>query len=284
LSIILFLRLARGINSSSTVIFSFAICTTNGDHALSLENPSSLKVAQVFTGVGIGAGRPIYVGVIPAVQKVLTAARGATDAFSGVGRHVNCSLKKLGFKNIEVGFRCGVGLGHGFGVGPGQSSTKVLSGTPVENAQLSSENVVDLKSGSTGNSYGYSMNDERPAEEARHSLNASKETPLEKSVASRTEKVINSFLQDPLFKDTEVKLVEVAGNLLTENDILQMLLKHQLAIEELIDENLKLRQVLVEDFKVSPCRLQTKDVSRTEVYYPCSDCFKCRRRRRKAAR
>lgn len=62
LSIILFLRLARGINSSSTVIFSFAICTTNGDHALSLENPSSLKVAQVFTGVGIGAGRPIYVG------------------------------------------------------------------------------------------------------------------------------------------------------------------------------------------------------------------------------
>ncbi|CAD5194441.1 unnamed protein product [Musa acuminata subsp. malaccensis] len=128
------------------------------------------------------------------------------------------------------------------------------------------------------------MNDERPAEEARHSPNASKETPLEKSVASRTEKVINSFLQDPLFKDTEVKLVEVAGNLLTENDILQMLLKHQLAIEELIDENLKLRQVLVEDFKVSPCRLQTKDVSRTEVYYPCSDCFKCRRRRRKAAR
>lgn len=93
--------------------------------------------------------------------------------------------------------------------GPGQSSTKVLSGTPVENAQLSSENVVDLKSGSTGNSYGYSMNDERPAEEARHSPNASKETPLEKSVASRTEKVINSFLQDPLFKDTEVKLVEV---------------------------------------------------------------------------
>nr|XP_018677661.1 PREDICTED: uncharacterized protein LOC103976195 isoform X2 [Musa acuminata subsp. malaccensis] len=222
--------------------------------------------------------RSIQSRVIPAVQKVLTAARGATDAFSGVGRHVNCSLKKLGFKNIEVGFRCGVGLGHGFGVGPGQSSTKVLSGTPVENAQLSSENVVDLKSGSTGSSYGYSMNDERPAEEARHSPNASKETPLEKSVASRTEKVINSFLQDPLFKDTE------AGNLLTENDILQMLLKHQLAIEELIDENLKLRQVLVEDFKVSPCRLQTKDVSRTEVYYPCSDCFKCRRRRRKAAR
>ncbi|URD86403.1 hypothetical protein MUK42_19043 [Musa troglodytarum] len=228
--------------------------------------------------------RSIRSRVIPAVQKVLTAARGATDAFSGVGRHVNSSLKKLGFKNIEVDIGCRVGLGHGFGVGPGQSGTKVLNGTPVEIAQLSSENVMDLKSGSTGSSSGYFMNDERPAEEARHSPYASKETPLEKSVASHTEKVINSFLQDPLFKDAEVKLNEVAGNLCTENDILQMLLKHQQAIEELIEENRKLRQILVEDFKVSPCRLQTMDVSRTEVYYPCSDCFKCRRRRRKAAR
>ncbi|CAL9206828.1 unnamed protein product [Musa hybrid cultivar] len=289
--------------------------TSNRSLPIRVENPFSLKVAQVFTGfgigcgVGIGIGRPIYLGAIPAVQQVLAAARGATDAFSGVGRHVNGSLKKLGLKNIEVGIGCGVGIGHGFGVGialkpgvvnriqncfgevmgkimmnlgsipglssvqgiipsPGQNSINLLNGTPVGNAQVST-----LR---------YSTYDERPAEEATNISHASKETLSEKSVTNRTEKVINNFMQDPLFKDAEVKLSEVAGDLRLENNVLQILLKHQQVIEELIEENQILRQILAEDFKVPLSKLQAKKDNRRKAYYPCSDCFECRRRRRSA--
>ncbi|XP_042000977.1 uncharacterized protein LOC121750504 isoform X2 [Salvia splendens] len=90
---------------------------------MKLENPFTIKVGQVFTGfgvgcgVGIGVGRPINLGAIPVLGQVMSAARGATDAFSGVQRHVNNSLKKVGAKNIEAGIGCGVGFGHGFGVG-----------------------------------------------------------------------------------------------------------------------------------------------------------------------
>ncbi|BFG20772.1 hypothetical protein CerSpe_070460 [Prunus speciosa] len=88
-----------------------------------IENPFTLKVGQVFTGfgigcgVGIGVGRPINLGAIPVLNQVMGATRGATDALSGVSRHVNNSLRKLGAKNIESGIGCGVGIGHGFGVG-----------------------------------------------------------------------------------------------------------------------------------------------------------------------
>ncbi|PQQ10823.1 putative serine/threonine-protein kinase [Prunus yedoensis var. nudiflora] len=87
-----------------------------------IENPFTLKVGQVFTGfgigcgVGIGVGRPINLGAIPVLNQVMGATRGATDALSGVSRHVNNSLRKLGAKNIEAGIGCGVGIGHGFGV------------------------------------------------------------------------------------------------------------------------------------------------------------------------
>ncbi|XP_074555992.1 uncharacterized protein LOC141811833 [Curcuma longa] len=292
--------------------------------ALRLENPFSLKVAQVFTGfgigcgVGIGVGRPIYLGAIPAVQQVLMSARGATDVFSGVGRHVNSSLRKLGFKNIEVGIGCGVGVGHGFGVGfalkpgvvnriqnsfgevlekvmitvgnvpvlasiqgaipgPGKGTVNILSGNPIGNAQVSNERATttDLKFGNTYIG---------PTEEVMHSSYASKEPLPEKSIASRTERVINSFLHDPLFKDSEMEVNETAGNLDLEKNVLKVLLAHQRVIEDLIDENQRLQQILVEDLKIPPSKLQIKPNSKSKAYYPCSDCFECRRRRRKATR
>ncbi|XP_009378405.2 uncharacterized protein LOC103966906 isoform X4 [Pyrus x bretschneideri] len=88
-----------------------------------IKNPFTLKLGQVFTGfgvgcgVGIGVGRPINLGAIPALNQVMGATRGATDALSGVSRHVNNTLRKVGAKNIEAGIGCGVGIGHGFGVG-----------------------------------------------------------------------------------------------------------------------------------------------------------------------
>lgn len=56
-------------------------------------------------------------GAIPVVNQVMSATSGATGILSGVARHVNDSLRKLGAKNIEAGIGCGVGFGHGFGVG-----------------------------------------------------------------------------------------------------------------------------------------------------------------------
>ncbi|MCL7037959.1 hypothetical protein MKW94_009987 [Papaver nudicaule] len=88
-----------------------------------VENPFALKVGQVFTGfgvgcgVGIGVGRPLNLGAIPALQQVMSATRGATDAFSGAGRHVNNTLRRFGAKRIEAGVGCGIGFGHGFGAG-----------------------------------------------------------------------------------------------------------------------------------------------------------------------
>ncbi|XP_042430989.1 uncharacterized protein LOC122017435 isoform X3 [Zingiber officinale] len=316
---------------------------------LRLENPFSLKVAQVFTGfgigcgVGIGVGRPIYLGnamlpyaippfllmdprrfleakfglssatcdgsgAIPAIQHVLTAARGATDAFSGVGRHINSSLRKLGLKNIEVGVGCGVGVGHGFGVGlalkpgmvnriqnsfgevlekvminvgsmpvlasiqgaisgPGKSKVNTLSGTPAGNAEVSSDKVSELKFGNTYTG---------PTEEVMHNSYASKEQVPERAITSHTERVINNFLQDPLFKDSEMKVNEMVGNLHLENNVLEVRV-----IEELIEENQRLQQILEEDLKIPPSKLQIKRGNKANDHYPCADCFECRRRRQK---
>ncbi|KAJ6389179.1 hypothetical protein OIU77_027509 [Salix suchowensis] len=90
---------------------------------IKIENPFTFKVLQVFTGfgfgcgIGIGQGVPINMGALPMVGQVMSATRGATDAFSGVTRHVNTALWKLGAKNIQAGVGCGVGFGHGLGIG-----------------------------------------------------------------------------------------------------------------------------------------------------------------------
>ncbi|XP_008798823.1 uncharacterized protein LOC103713605 isoform X6 [Phoenix dactylifera] len=239
--------------------------------AFRMENPFSLKVFQVFTGfgvgcgIGIGVGRPIYLGAIPVLQQVMSATSGATDAFSGVGRHVNGSLKKLGMKNIEAGIGCGVGVGHGFGVGlalkpgmvhliqssleqlmskimmnagsvpglpsassviPGsaQSSNTMLSGAFNKKVQSSSGSVLDLESKTTGNTFQPARFDESPHQEPTYNSYESKGTLSEKSIGSRTEKVINNFLQNPLFRnDEKMELNELAGNLRSENNVLQIL-------------------------------------------------------------
>ncbi|XP_026662957.1 uncharacterized protein LOC103713605 isoform X2 [Phoenix dactylifera] len=287
--------------------------------AFRMENPFSLKVFQVFTGfgvgcgIGIGVGRPIYLGAIPVLQQVMSATSGATDAFSGVGRHVNGSLKKLGMKNIEAGIGCGVGVGHGFGVGlalkpgmvhliqssleqlmskimmnagsvpglpsassviPGsaQSSNTMLSGAFNKKVQSSSGSVLDLESKTTGNTFQPARFDESPHQEPTYNSYESKGTLSEKSIGSRTEKVINNFLQNPLFRNDE------------KMELNELLLKHQQVIEELMEENQKLRQILVEDLNVPPSKLQINKESKIKTYYSCSDCFECRRRDRRRTR
>ncbi|CAN6324542.1 unnamed protein product, partial [Urochloa humidicola] len=102
---------------------------------------------------------------------------------------------------------------------------------------------------------------------------------------SRTEKVIANFLQNPLFQnDTKTDSRDAPGNLQGMDNVLQLVLKHQRVIEELREENENLRQILVEELKVSPSKLQMDRRNGVKAYYPCSDCFECRRRSRKTPR
>ncbi|AES94332.1 hypothetical protein MtrunA17_Chr5g0399691 [Medicago truncatula] len=265
----------------------------NEENEIRFSNPFTLKVGQVFTGfgigcgVGIGVGRPLNLGAIPMLNQVMSATRGATDAFSGVSRHVNTSLRKIGAKNIEVGVGCGVGFGHGFGAGlavkPGvlnqiqsclvmtmtkmmikfgitpslpfnlgvlpaslQSATGAVSSGSV--TQLAAKSADQLSQGLAGTQ---PMNIGLAFDKT-----AVKDTSVDSTYGSRTEKVLNNFLQNPLLKGEGGGPTESAGRLIAENKILQMVLKHQQMIEELVEENEKLRQILVKELKVPPSKLE----------------------------
>ncbi|KAF9614508.1 hypothetical protein IFM89_018947, partial [Coptis chinensis] len=186
-------------------------------------------------------------GAIPVLQQVTSAARGATDAFSGVGRHVNSSLRSLGVKNIEAGLGCGVGFGHGFGVGlaikPGvihrlqscfvQAMANLMMKFGVPGLSIGQGNLPDsftrgmgMKNMSSmqnplGNVMPLALNTaELTSQGQPGKLNldmgstyksfASKKTLQDTSFGSRTEKVISGFLQSPLLKDEgETDLNEV---------------------------------------------------------------------------
>lgn len=62
---------------------------------------------------------------------------------------------------------------------------------------------------------------------------------------------------------------------------LLQLLKHQQIIEELMEENKKLRRILVEDLKVPSDKLQASNEDRTKHTDPCSDCIDSQRREKK---
>ncbi|XP_020550771.1 uncharacterized protein LOC105164347 isoform X3 [Sesamum indicum] len=277
---------------------------------ISLENPFTLKVGQVFTGfgvgcgIGIGVGRPLNLGAIPVLNQVMIATRGATDAFSGVQRHVNSSLRKVGAKNIEAGIGCGVGFGHGFGVGLAvkpsvlhqiQSHFWQVAGSVMIKLGIGSNASFPLNEGVFKGSLETGMSKvKEPSHENRagsiHNLVQSvsnstyegnirdaktrvslEETLVPKFAAvdtehrSRTETVINNFLKNPLLEkgsSLHDQFSLQAGPLQLENDVLQMVLKHQVLIEELMKENEKLRHILVEELKVQPSKLQFSFTSR----------------------
>ncbi|KAI3501067.1 hypothetical protein L1887_28925 [Cichorium endivia] len=266
-----------------------------------MQNPFTLKVGQVFTGfgvgcgLGIGVGTPINLGAIPVLNQVMVAARGATDVLSGVGRHVNHSLKLVGAKNIQAGIGCGVGFGHGFGAGvaikPGvvhqiqtslvQTATKLMVRFGVTPNISSVAGGMFSQSIQTGNqaltstSQHGDLNTTTTIQE-----NLLSKTPLtSSSYASRTEKVINNFLQTPLL-DAKNQV----GQLQSEKEVIQLVLKQQLALEKLKEENEKLREILVEDLKVSPDKFKVNGYYSASNMYTCSNCIECRRRQRRDRR
>ncbi|KAH9776999.1 Dynamin [Citrus sinensis] len=262
---------------------------TKAFEGIRLENPFSFKVLQVFTGFGIGCGIGIGVpglvnlGRMPIVGEVLSATRGATDAFSGVSRHVNNALRKFGAEKIQAGLGCGVGFGYGFGVGLavkpsvmhqiqsclvqavaklmlkfGRASSPSISQSVLPTSLQSGMGIINEPSGqsSMGNIMQLATKMPEPA---------SQSTPVNTSFG-RTENVLSHFLQNPLLREEGVNLNEVV-------------LKHQRIIEELMEENKKLRQILVEDLKVPSSKLEISSSSRIKP--ACSDCFECRRKQRK---
>lgn len=288
---------------------------------IKIENPFAFKVLQVFTGfgfgcgIGIGQGMPINMGALPMVGQVMSATRGATDAFSGITRHVNTALWKLGAKNIQAGVGCGVGFGHGFGIGlavkPGavqkmqacflevlmkmmtklgiapnlsigqgalpmslQSGVSMLTESSIQNPLGNITQLARKLPDQTSQSlYGYGNVSSHSSSESSTSKGS------DTSFGSRTEKVISSFLQNPILKEDGTDINELAGRLRSENNMLQMVLRHQQIIEELMEENQKLRQILVEDLKIPPNKLQASHSTINKS--PCNDCFECRRRQRK---
>lgn len=287
---------------------------------MKLENPFNFKVGQVFTGfgigcgVGIGRGYPINLGAIPMLGQVMSAARGATDAFSGVSGSANHYLRKYGAKDIKVGLGCGIGFGHGFGVGiavkPGvlhqvqsffvQSMTAMMEKVAPNLSTTEGILPASLQSGMSslpnnpanqnplGNfsQLGKNIPDSISSGLSNpnsQTASSSKSSPLHTSYGSRTEKVLDSFLKSPALKgedgDSNRLLNDTAESLRAENNMLQLVLKHQQVIDELMAENKKLREILVEDLKIPPSKLHGSYSSRSSS--SCTECFECRRKQRK---
>lgn len=104
------------------------------------------------------------------------------------------------------------GLSSASSVIPGsaQSSITMLSGTFDKKVQSSSGSVLDVESNTTGSTFQHARSDESPHQVPTYNSYESKGTQSEKSIGSHTEKVIDNFLQNPLFRnDEEMELNEV---------------------------------------------------------------------------
>lgn len=113
------------------------------------------------------------------------------------------------------------------------------------------------------------------------------------SLVSQTGKVVTNILHDLTSTEGGNEVNELAERLRSENNMLHVILNHEQIIQELKEENEKLRQVLVEDLNIPPCKLQTSNSSRytspsedcssysNRQRSPCEDCFDCRRKERK---
>ncbi|KAJ0236794.1 Uncharacterized protein HA466_0254870 [Hirschfeldia incana] len=259
-----------------------------------LENPFAFKALQVFTGfgvgcgVGIGRGAPLNLGSIPMVGEVMSAARGATTAFSGATHHVNDALRKVGARNIKAGVGCGVGFGHGFGVGIAvkpsaihklQASIMGTASSLMTKLGRMSEPTTDQTE--TEDQAPQSLTEHKKQVETHTSYKNSGASNEARTFGTRTEKVINSFLDNPILKQQETTTADErqVTQLESESLMLQMVLKHQKLVNELMEENEMLRKIIIDDLKVSPEKL--KSVSSYVYESPCKDCFECRRKQRR---
>ncbi|XP_052171223.1 uncharacterized protein LOC127787292 isoform X3 [Diospyros lotus] len=228
---------------------------------MKIENPFAFKVGQVFTGFGIGCG--IGIGVGRPLNLGLALKPGVVHQIQ------SCTVQSVTKMMMKFGITPNLPLDQGLIPASLQGGMISSNQNPVGNImQLATTAPEHATQGLTRD--GNSSSDS--------SSFTSNKPPGDPSYGSRTEKVISDFLQNPILKrDNEPN--ELGGRLLkTENSMLHMVLKHQQVIEELMKENEKLRQILVEDLKIPPSKLEA---SYSNSRSPCADCFECRRRRRK---
>ncbi|GAY62148.1 hypothetical protein CUMW_215530 [Citrus unshiu] len=212
---------------------------TKAFEGIRLENPFSFKVLQVFTGFGIGCGIGIGLAVKPSVMHQIQS----------------CLVQAMAKLMLKFG----------------RASSPSISQSVLPTSLQSGMGIINEPSGQSSMGNIMQLATKMPER-------ASQSTPVNASFG-RTENVLSHFLQNPLLREEGVNLNEVAGRLQSENNMLQMVLKHQRIIEELMEENKKLRQILVEDLKVPSSKLEISSSSRIKP--ACSDCFECRRKQRK---
>ncbi|XP_075497734.1 uncharacterized protein LOC142534968 [Primulina tabacum] len=218
--------------------------------------------------------------------------------FSGVQRNVNSSLKKVGAKNIQAGIGCGIGFGHGFGVGLAmkprvvhQIQSHLFQAVTHVMEKLGIVFTLPINQGLLPASFQTStrmIKDSVSSSSFQDNVQDGKTSiPLEGTLVpkndvvktgSRTEMTINNFLKNPILQEDMDQHKQVES-LQLENNMLQMVLKHQLLIEELTQESKKLHQILVEVSKVDPSKFQSSFTSSGKP--SCTECFECRRKQRR---
>ncbi|KAL6556996.1 hypothetical protein OROHE_006872 [Orobanche hederae] len=185
-------------------------------------------------------------GAIPVLSQVMVATRGATDAFSGVHRHVNDYLRKVGVKKIEAGIGCGVGFGHGYGVdsqvttqlmiklGIGPDSTLSINQANLpgslqtvmsmvkEPSRESPVQVISPLVKTLSNSSSHDTTRDGKTIVSLDGTSAPKSAAVKTQNSSRAEEVVNNFLRNPLLKEERSSLHEPPGVLQLENNVLQM--------------------------------------------------------------
>ncbi|MBA0678946.1 hypothetical protein Goari_020262 [Gossypium aridum] len=163
-------------------------------------------------------------GTIPMLGQVMSATRGATDAFSGVSKQVNGALTKFGAKSIEAGIGCGVGLSakpgmvHQIQCCVIETMAKLMMkfgkapGLPFIGGAF----PVSFRSGWTTtnepsrNPLG-NMNQivSKLADSTSQGLPGPGITSRGSTFGTRTEKVLSNFLQNPVFNEDETSQNEL---------------------------------------------------------------------------
>lgn len=279
-----------------------------------MENPFNLKVGQVMTGfgigcgIGIGVGRPLNLGAIPVIDQVMSATRGATVAFSGVGHHMNTFISRLGLKGIEAGVGCGVGFGHGFGAGLaikpgvvhniqaclGQGMLKIMKKWKIMPDLSSTVNLAVPDSVQTSMRIASQTAEKTFQDPVGKSMQLVSQTTEKVSVNPLKEAATQAFTARSSGTLTGSPLQSMATQLTnkmgsneegerqqSENRILQTLLKHEELLRELGEDNTLFRHVLVEELNVSPDKLHKKSATENNSKNNSTDCFECRRRARR---
>nr|KYP67120.1 hypothetical protein KK1_013443 [Cajanus cajan] len=208
------------------------------------------------------------VDAIPMLDQVMSATKGATDAFSGVSKQVNNSFRMLGTSSIPGIVGYGIGLRHGIGLGmpylfiflnslPNNIMFHLFLSfmTLGSMTQLATKSSSQISQGLVGS---------QPTKtDSAFDNKALKGDAVVSASDSQTEKAISNFSQNPSLKIEGGGLDQAAGLMQPENKLLQTVMKQRQIIDELVEENEKLYQILqVKDMKIPSTKPQASSSGR----------------------